>query len=349
MTNKAGKKAARISAVILAFTLIAVSGAAAYGEERELIPMGCTIGIQMQTDGIIVVGLSEVETEEGMVSPAGEAGVMPGDVIKMLGNVELTSAAHFVEETGKLGEADATLTIERMGSVIQLRVRPRLAGDGIYKLGLWLRDSVAGIGTVTFLDPVSGLYGALGHAISDIDTGILLPLATGSILGSQVVDVRRGAVGVPGELCGYFDREDTRGTIEKNTAQGIFGTMDVEDRYGQAVPIGHEDEIRIGPAKILANVSGTEIREFSIEITRIYKGAENTRNLTITVTDPDLLAITGGIVQGMSGSPIIQDGKLIGAVTHVLINDPTSGYGISIDNMLRSAQADDGRATLRAA
>ena len=340
MTTKKLSMATQVFTLILAFTLIASTSADARAAERELIPMGCTIGIQMQTAGVIVVGLSDVITQDGAISPAGEAGLLPGDIVKKLGGTDIGSAAAFIAETEKLKDADISITIDRMGIIMQFTARPRLSVDGSYKLGLWLRDSVSGIGTVTFLDPQSGLYGALGHAISDIDTGVLLPLSEGSILDSEIIDVRPGSADSPGERCGRFDPQITLGTIEKNTPQGIFGIMETNAAEGRAISIARDDEIKTGGATILANVRGREVREFDIAITRVCQGAESTRNLMLTITDPDLIAITGGIVQGMSGSPIIQNGKLVGAVTHVLINDPRSGYGISIGNMLRTADSD---------
>ena len=339
MIIKAGNRAARIFAFILAITLLTALSPSARADGRELVPMGCTVGIQMRTEGVVVVGLSEVAGAEGTSSPAGEAGVMPGDVIKKLGGREISSAAEFLEETGLCGGREMTLTVERRGVPMQFTARPRQAQDGVYKLGLWLRDSVSGIGTVTFYDPATGRYGALGHSISDIDTGIMLPLASGNILRSEIIGVRPGAAGTPGELCGRFDENERLGSIEKNTAQGIFGTMEAADGFTSPVSIGHRDEIAVGPATILSNISGTEVQEFSVEISRVYGGDEN-RSLMLSVTDPDLLAATGGIVQGMSGSPILQNGRLIGAVTHVLVNDPRSGYGISIDSMLETDVSD---------
>ena len=189
---------------------------------------------------------------------------------------------------------------------------------------------------MTFYDPASGTFGALGHGVNDLDSGELLPCADGCITGARVTDVVRGERGKAGELCGEFDRETVRGALEKNTARGIFGSGDFS-AAGAAIPVADEDEVTLGPATILSNVRGDAVEEFDIEISRIYRGCTDSRFLLLTVTDQDLLDATGGIVQGMSGSPILQNGKIVGAVTHVLLSDPARGYGISIEEMLEAA------------
>lgn len=224
--------------------------------------------------------------------------------------------------------------LTRAGQLIQFTVTPALSQeDGCWRLGLWLRDGIAGIGTVTFYDPETGLFGALGHSINDVDTGILLPLGDGTITSATVSDVQRGEKGKAGELHGAFDTESKLGEVKQNTSSGIFGTAFCGFE-GVPIPVAEDSEIENGPATILANVEGSEVREYAVEISRAQSGGR----LMVTVTDPELLAATGGIVQGMSGSPIIQNGKLVGAVTHVLISDPTRGYGITISSMLRAAE-----------
>jgi len=308
-------------------------------EATELVPMGCTVGIEMKVDGVLVVGLSSLQTENGPFSPAGNAGIRPGDLLIRLGNHEIRSAREFLEAASTLTGDEIAVTVRRGDRVIQYTVKPMPNEEGTYQLGLWLRDSVSGIGTVTFYDPKTGLYGALGHSITDADTGVIMPLGSGNIIGSKVVDVKKGCNGTPGELCGYFDKSGSRGNIMKNTPNGIFGILNGEafEMQREPIPVAREEEIRLGPATILANVCGTEVREYDVEITRIYRSADSGKSLMLLVTDPELLEITGGIVKGMSGSPIIQNGKLIGAVTHVLVNDPHRGYGISIERMLEAA------------
>ena len=238
------------------------------------------------------------------------------------------------------GEDAAALTVKRGSRTIELSAEPEKDEDGEYRLGAWVPDSMAGIGTMTFFDPQSGTFGALGHGVTDVDTGQLLPLDHGSIMDASVKAVKKGERASPGELKGDFDLTRDSGTLYANTECGIFGKLSAEDAAkitGAALPIAKKDEVKTGRAAILATVSGNETREYDIEIEKIYSPSGSTRNLLLRVTDEELLAQTGGVVQGMSGSAILQDGKIIGAVTHVLLDDPSRGYGIFIENMLSAA------------
>lgn len=228
------------------------------------------------------------------------------------------------------------LAVSRDGEDLRLTAEPVLSGDGTYRLGAWIRDSMAGIGTVTFYDPDTGTFGALGHGITDADTGLLMPLGDGAVMDASVKAVKRGAAGEPGELKGSFDLEHDRGELYANTDRGVFGVMEDFDFAGSAVPVAAPGEVRTGGAVIRANVSGDGVEEYAIEITRVLEQT-GVQNLLLRVTDQRLIDQTGGIVQGMSGSPILQDGKLVGAVTHVMVNDPQKGYGILIENMLSAA------------
>jgi len=320
----------------LVLALLLGAAPAAYALDADaLVPVGSTVGIRMEAGGMLVSGLSEVETSGGTCSPAGEAGVAVGDVITSLAGRETKDAAAFLTAIGALDGGPVGLTVLRGGEELSLEITPARNTDGNYQLGLWLRDGVSGIGTVTFFDPVSGTFGALGHGVSDVENGGLLPVEQGSICSSTVVDVVRGCAGSPGELCGEFDENARLGTVERNTEEGIFGSADFS-ASGAPVPVAAESEVHLGPASILANVDGSSVTPYAVEISRIYRGGDD-RFLMLTVTDGALLERTGGIVQGMSGSPILQDGKLVGAVTHVLVNDPTRGYGISIRSMLDAA------------
>ena len=214
-----------------------------------------------------------------------------------------------------------------------MTVTPRQGEQGTWQLGLWLRDGVQGVGTVTFWDPVTGKYGALGHGVSLPECQGLLPLSEGQITDAEVVDVLPGQRGEPGELCGV-PRQPVLGTVEENTPQGIFGRAGAAFNVREAVPVASDSEIHPGPAVILSTVDCDGPREFTVEIVRVDRSGNQARQIVLCVTDPALLDKTGGIVQGMSGSPILQDGKLVGAVTHVLVDNPTKGYGISMESML---------------
>lgn len=306
---------------------------------KMLVPVGHTVGIKLFSQGVMVVGLTDVVTETGELSPAKECGLRQGDIIthidaQPVDTIEEVQAA--LQETG--GE-EVELSISRQGRNLKAQTTAALSNkDGSYRLGAWIRDSMAGIGTVTYYDPNTGKFAALGHGINDIDTHLLIPLQSGGVMKSIVADVRAGEKGKPGELHGQFDLNRDLGSLYANTDQGVFGKLDGDVFGGKPIPVAKPEEVKVGKATIRCNVSGDQVEEFEVEILRVYPNTPgNDRSMMIEVTDPKLLEKTGGVVQGMSGSPIIQDGKLIGAVTHVLVNDPTKGYGIFIDNMLASA------------
>ncbi len=301
---------------------------------RGLVPVGHTVGVKLFADGVMVVGLSDGET------PAKASGLREGDIVLAFNETQIASTEHLQRLLAENGTAAATVSVHRGAKTLTLPITPKRAEDGSCRLGAWIRDSMAGIGTMTFYDPESGVFGALGHGVSDVDTGELMPLESGSIMDATVKAVKRGESGAPGELRGEFDLTRDSGSLYANTDCGLFGVIEGASNAltGQrTVPVARRDEVRIGPATILANCGGDEVREYDVEIERVYALASPSRNLLVRVTDPALLGQTGGIVQGMSGSPILQDGKLVGAVTHVLVNDASRGYGIFIDNMLDAA------------
>ena len=302
---------------------------------RMLVPVGHTVGIKLFARGVLVVKLSEGGT------PAKECGLQKGDVIVKCGGVSVTSTEQFQSLLQKNGEEVTDLQVRRDGKSVTLSVSPEPNEQGAYSIGAWIRDSMAGIGTMTYYDPNTGAFGALGHGITDSDTALLMPFSSGSILSSTVKAVKKGEAGDAGELRGDFDLSGDIGTLNANTQNGIFGTLaagELMEQMGQALPVATADQVHEGSAVILANVEGDEVREYEIEILKVVDNAADGRDLVLSVKDPDLLAVTGGIVQGMSGSPILQDGLFVGAVTHVLLNDPTKGYGILIENMLEAGQ-----------
>lgn len=305
----------------------------------ELVPVGKAVGISVAIDGAMVAGISQVESAEGASSPAGQAGVLPGDIIIRLGSEEVHGLPDLAQAVQGLDGSPVTVTVLRETAKKQFTLTPALSTAGRYQLGLMLRDQVTGIGTITWYDPETGNYGALGHGINDVDTGRLLPVRDGSIYHASVIGVVRGQPGAPGELTGSFEGGSTCGTIRGNTVFGIFGScVDVTGTGGEAVTCGELGEVRPGPAVIRSNIRGEQVEEFAICIDRVFRENGEER-FSITVTDPALLETTGGIVQGMSGSPILQDGKLVGAVTHVLTGDPTRGYGLGISSMLTAGTA----------
>ncbi len=326
------KRAAGLAASVIAALLLS-SAAWAAEPGTPLVPVGEAVGISVRTRGVMVSELSEFETGSGKVSPAKDAGLMPGDVITAIDGVEFDSAAGMSELLDKSG-GTVTITYTRGNETRRATLSPYRDGDGAY-LGVWVRDSLTGIGTVTYYDPGSGEYGALGHSIADSATGAIVPVGEGKILDADVTGVTKSRAGSPGQLGGCFDFSSVLGSIDENCAVGIFGRANGELCGYDAVPTAASNEVEPGKAQIISDASGTR-RAYDVEITRVYRGNDDGRDMMLKVTDPDLLALTGGIVQGMSGSPILQNGKLIGAVTHVLINNPEKGYGVFLENMLSS-------------
>ena len=328
----------RAAALLLGFfaaaMLSAVPARAAAAPVRELVPVGQPIGVKLFSDGVLVIGLSDGE------NAAKQCGLKEGDIITAVGGESLDTIEQLRACLNANGAAEAALTVKRGSRTLTLKASPQRDESGEYRLGAWVRDSMAGIGTMTFYDPESGIFGALGHGVTDADTGKLLPLDHGSIMDASVKAVKRGERAAPGELKGDFDLTRDSGTLFANTESGIFGKLSVEDAEKlrtQALPIAGKSELKTGKAQILATVEGKETRAYDIEIEKIYSSSGSTRNFLLHVTDEALLAQTGGIVPGMSGSVVLKDGKIVGAVTHVLLDDPTRGYGIFIENMLAAA------------
>ena len=292
-----------------------------------LIPVGRVVGLELQNNTVTVAALEEH-------SAAQDAGLQVGDRLVSIDN-RVIQTAEDVRSALNKSQGSIRLTVQRCGEFKTLRIEPSITSDGP-KLGVYLRQGITGIGTVTYYDPASQTFAALGHGVND-PSGQLLQLTTGHVYSARVASVRKGQPGTPGQLIGTLCAKDPLGILSQNAPQGVFGTGMLPWK-AQPLPVGSCSSVTTGSAVILSTVTGDSPREYSVEILKIYPASrQNGRNMLIRVTDPTLLEITGGIVQGMSGSPIIQDGKLVGAVTHVLVNDPTTGYGIFIENMLDAA------------
>lgn len=307
---------------------------------RKVIPVGRAVGIKIFSDGVLVVGFSQIPASGGNVIPAKSCGLREGDVITHINSTEVDTVEEVQEELKRIGGEEMSIRAIRDGKTVQVTAQAvKCSTDGTYKLGAWLRDSMAGIGTVTYYDPATGEFGALGHGVNDTDTAQLMPMESGGLLPATVADVKKGKRGEPGELHGAFESDVDMGTLTANTTSGIFGYVQGDElALREPVEVAGRDQVKEGPAVIYSNVSGDEIREYQVEITKLYPAAQDGRDMMIKVTDPALLEATGGIVQGMSGSPILQDGRLIGAVTHVLVSDPTQGYAILAERMLKTAE-----------
>ncbi len=319
----------------------AVKQAAAITEEKMLIPGGQAIGITLENNGILVLGTGSVTGRDRHIYHPAENILREGDVILKANGTLLEdkeALALAVEESDEV----LTLSIKRENRLMDVSLSPiKSLDDGNNKIGVWVRDSTQGIGTLTYIDPADSSFGALGHGVYDTDTGELMTVKSGNVVKSNITGVKKSEKGIPGELTGMLDKTKVLGTIEKNTEQGIYGELSIDDASGfenEAIPVADINEIKVGDAEILCSLDGNESSRYNIKIESVNtKHHDADKGLVIRITDAKLKNITGGIVQGMSGSPIIQNGKLVGAVTHVLVNDPTKGYGISITDMLEAA------------
>lgn len=297
----------------------------------SLVPGGEAFGIRMLMDGIMVVGFGDVSTISGGCCPGEDAGLMEGDIIREVNRHPVKSTEDFRQLTSSGGTM--TLTVLRGDSLLSLELEPAFSCEAnCCQTGLWVKDSAAGIGTMTYCEPQTGKFGGLGHPICDPDTGEQIPLSSGEANAVTVSGVIPGQAGTPGQLQGYFSAQSPMGTLTLNSRCGVFGTLDMPVDASDAVPLALKQEIVTGDAEIISTADDNTPQHYKIRI-RSLDYTDETRNMVIEITDPELLSRTGGIVQGMSGSPILQNGKLVGAVTHVFVDDPTSGYGIFAETM----------------
>ena len=304
-------------------------------ENIKLYPGGMPFGVRFMTDGVTVVGFSDIDVDGKKINPALSAGVKRGDVILRVDGTPLESAADLTERIEEGNGAAITLLCRRGKKEIEIRIKPAFcAAENRYKTGIWVRDSGAGIGTVTFLLPESGAFAGLGHGICDADSGEPIPIRRGSVSDVTISSVVKGTPGDPGELKGYFNPGKV-GSLLGNSSYGVWGVYsELPALSCEPMSVAPKDEVQDGDATILCTLADNITREYTVRLSAVNPASEGAKCFTVTVTDPRLLSETGGIVQGMSGSPVLQNGTLVGAVTHVLVNDPTTGYGIFLENML---------------
>lgn len=306
-------------------------------EKQEVLVSGSPVGIYMETEGVLVIDSGEITDREGIRRTPAEHIIQSGDYICEIDGKVLTGKRQLMQLVRENQGEPMELQVIRHQETIKLEMTPVETEDGSYKLGIWVRDNIQGIGTLTYVEP-NGTFGALGHGISDADTGERLEISDGDLYRADILSIRKGTAGTPGELRGVINyREENRiGTICGNSQYGIRGQLE-PGKYSESmkkIPTGLKQEIQTGKAEIRCDI-GDGIREYQCEILEIDSNARDTNKcFVLRITDDDLLSRTGGIVQGMSGSPVLQNGKLIGAITHVFVNDPTKGYGIFIENMM---------------
>ncbi len=313
----------------------------------QLVVGGMPFGVKLLSKGVLVVGITKVETATGHCCPGKEAGLELGDLILSVNNTSVTTNSQLHSFVTQTQGNPLTLTVERQGTLKTLTLQPALSGEGVYRIGIWVRDSTAGLGTLTFYHPASGLYGGLGHGVCDTDTGELISLSKGEIVKATVNGIRKGTAGTPGELKGALISGSPLGTIGINCNCGVFGVL-TAPVTGTSFPLGYKQEVTKGKAQVYSAVSGT-LQPYECQIEKITLSDRTQQNMIVTITDRALLSQTGGIVQGMSGSPIVQNGKLVGAVTHVFVNDPTKGYAVFAETMWQTAKQLEETATLQKA
>lgn len=314
--------------------------------ELKVIPGGQTIGVKVKSAGVLIVGHHQVEvTPESKISPGEDSGLQPGDLMTAIDGVKLDEVSKVAELVEQAGKADGYLSItyKRAGKEHIAKLKPAYdRNDKVWRLGLYIRDSAAGVGTLTFYAPNQGVYGALGHVITDMNTGTPIVVGSGHIVQSSVTSISKSQDGDPGEKRAHFLKESqVLGNVESNTEFGIFGKMTRNPEhslYQEPIPVAMGSEVKEGPAQILTVVDGQQVERFNVEIIHVARQQEPaTKGMVLRITDSRLIDKTGGIVQGMSGSPIVQNGRLVGAVTHVFVNDPKSGYGCFIEWMLQDS------------
>lgn len=306
-------------------------------DKTSVIPIGKIAGIKLYTKGVLVVGMSEIEGQK----PYEESNIQEGDIITNINNSEIESTTELIECINKSNGDSLNITYVTNGETKECNITPVKNEDGKYQIGLWVRDSAAGIGTVTFYEPETRNFVALGHGITDIDTSEIINISSGELVNTKILSVVKGEIGTPGKIQGALDNQRSIGTIYKNTTLGIYGKVTTEANllpsYSNAIEVATRDEIKLGKATILCSINNSdEIEEYEIEIEKKFTNNNyDNKSMLIKISDERLIEKTGGIVQGMSGSPIVQNGKFIGAVTHVIVSNPKEGYAVFGDMLIK--------------
>ncbi len=309
----------------------------AAGNRRYVTLSGEVFGIKIYSSGVLVISAEDIETEKGKENPGRKAGIKSGDIIKEIEGRKVNSNREVSEICKRSKGKEIKITVERNGKLLTLplkTVKEKTSGD--FKAGLWVRDSTAGIGTMTFYDRETGIFASLGHAICDVDTGITLPLSQGVAVGARILGCSKGTKTEAGELSGAFTGSEI-GKLYMNTERGVYGKLDSYNVNGEILPVATSGEVKTGKAQILCTVDENGKQYYDVEITKIIDKESGQKNMTVKITDERLLEITGGIVQGMSGTPLIQNGMFVGAITHVFVGTPREGYAIFAENMMAAA------------
>ena len=306
-------------------------------DEIKVMPCGTPFGVKIFTEGAMVIETSNVKSEYGICNPSKISGIKKGDTITKINDVEIKSNEDLAYQIEHSGGSPLDVTLNRNKSEIHTKITPiKSMDDQNYKIGVWVRDSSAGIGTITFYDKNQKTFSGLGHGICDVDTEELLPLSYGDIVSAKINNVCKGVRGIPGQLKGCFTDFKPIGELKANTETGVYGYLNIPPCSNQEISLSMKQNVKTGPAKILCTVSSEGAKYYNINIDSINYNEKNpTKNLLISIKDENLISKTGGIVQGMSGSPIIQNNTLVGAITHVFINDPKKGYGIFAETMVK--------------
>lgn len=304
--------------------------------KTKVIPMGNAIGMKLYTDGVLVVGMSEIEGKK----PYENSGIKEGDRIVQIDKKAIDNTEDLMEAVNKCSGKEISVKYIRDNTTITTSIKPIKNSGNQYKIGLWVRDAAAGVGTLTFYEPSSGMFGTLGHGILDVDTSELIKIANGELVTTNILNITKGKKGDPGEIRGTIESGHTIGNIDKNTSFGVFGTLnktpDINIQNNDEIEVALREEIKIEDAQIICELENGKREKYNIKIQKVFlNNNKDNKSMLIKITDEKLLEKTGGIIQGMSGAPIIQNGKFIGAVTHVLVNDPTIGYGVFADIMIK--------------